>query len=37
MAAKVEELLALDVPATIFDLDGLDAFVAEEPVGTRIG
>ncbi|MWG33982.1 isopentenyl phosphate kinase [Halomarina oriensis] len=37
MAAKVEELLALDVPATIFDLDGLDAFVAEEEVGTRIG
>jgi isopentenyl phosphate kinase len=37
MARKVEELLALDAPATIFDLDGLDAFVAEEPVGTRIG
>ena len=37
MAAKVEELLALDVPATIFDLDGLAAFVAEEGVGTRIG
>ena len=37
MAAKVEELLALDVPATIFDLDGLDAFVREESVGTRIG
>ncbi|MFD1515460.1 isopentenyl phosphate kinase [Halomarina rubra] len=37
MAAKVEELLALDVPATIFDLDGLDAFVREERVGTRIG
>ncbi|MFC5973223.1 isopentenyl phosphate kinase [Halomarina salina] len=37
MAAKVEELLSLDVPATIFDLDGLDSFVAEERVGTRIG
>ena len=37
MAAKVEELLALDVPATIFDLDDLDGFVAEEDVGTRIG
>jgi isopentenyl phosphate kinase len=37
MARKVEELLALDAPATIFDLDGLDAFVAEEQVGTRIG
>ena len=37
MAAKVEELFALDVPATVFDLDGLEAFVAEERVGTRIG
>jgi len=36
MAVKVRELLALDVPAAIFDLDGLPAFLAGEPAGTRV-
>jgi len=36
MAAKVEELLALDVPASIFDLDSLPAFLAGGRAGTRI-
>lgn len=37
MAGKVRELLALDAPAYIFDIDGLDAFVAGRDPGTRIG
>ena len=36
MAAKVRELLALDAAAYVFDVDGLDAFVAGEDPGTRI-
>jgi isopentenyl phosphate kinase len=36
MAAKVRELLALDAPAYIFDIDGLDAFLADKNPGTRI-
>ncbi|WP_336133292.1 isopentenyl phosphate kinase [Natronomonas amylolytica] len=37
MAAKVRELLGLDAPAYIFDIDGLDGFIAGENPGTRIG
>ena len=37
MAGKVRELLALDAPAYIFDLDGLDAFVSGGEAGTQIG
>jgi isopentenyl phosphate kinase len=36
MAAKVRELLALDAPAYVFDIDGLEAFIAGENPGTRI-
>jgi len=36
MAGKVRELLALDVPASIFDLDALSAFLAGERPGTTI-
>jgi isopentenyl phosphate kinase len=36
MAGKVRELLALDRPASVFDLDGLDAFLAGERPGTTI-
>jgi len=36
MAAKVRELLALDAPAFVFDLDDLPAFVAGDSPGTRI-
>ncbi|MEF8807244.1 isopentenyl phosphate kinase [Natronomonas sp.] len=36
MAAKVRELLGLDAPAYIFDIDGLDEFIAGENPGTRI-
>jgi isopentenyl phosphate kinase len=37
MAGKVRELLSLDAPAYVFDIDGLDAFARGEDVGTRIG
>ncbi|MFC6835751.1 isopentenyl phosphate kinase [Halomarina ordinaria] len=37
MATKVRELLALSVPAFVFDLDGVAAFLAGDDVGTRIG
>jgi isopentenyl phosphate kinase len=37
MAAKVRELLALDAPAHVFDVDGLAAFLAGDAPGTRIG
>jgi len=36
MAGKVEELLGLDAPASIFDLDDLDRFLAGEFPGTTI-
>jgi isopentenyl phosphate kinase len=36
MAAKVRELLGLDEPAYVFDIDGLDGFIAGENPGTRI-
>ena len=36
MATKVRELLALDAPAQVFDLDGLAGFLAGEDGGTRI-
>lgn len=36
MAEKVRELLRLPVPAAIFGLDALPAFLAGEDVGTRI-
>ena len=36
MAAKVRELLALEAEAYVFDVDGLEAFVAGEHPGTRI-
>ena len=36
MAGKVRELLALDVPAYVFDIDGLEAFAAGEDPGTEI-
>ena len=36
MAAKVRELLALEAEAYVFDLEGLEAFVAGEEPGTRI-
>ena len=37
MAAKVRELLALDAPAYIFDLEALPEFLGGEEPGTRIG
>ena len=37
MAGKVRELLALDAPAWIFGLDGLEEFLAGGSPGTRIG
>jgi isopentenyl phosphate kinase len=37
MAAKVEALLALDAPASVFGLDGLDAFLAGGSPGTLVG
>ncbi|MEF8867784.1 MAG: isopentenyl phosphate kinase [Haloarculaceae archaeon] len=37
MAAKVRALLDLDVPANVFDLDGLGPFLAGEDPGTRVG
>lgn len=37
MAAKVRELLALDVPAHVFDADGVGPFLAGGSPGTRIG
>lgn len=37
MAGKVRALLSLDAPAHIFDIDGLEGFVAGETPGTRIG
>jgi isopentenyl phosphate kinase len=37
MATKVRELLALSAPAQVFDLDGLNAFVAGDSPGTRVG
>jgi isopentenyl phosphate kinase len=36
MAAKVRTLLTLGAPASVFDLDGLPAFLAGESPGTRI-
>ncbi len=36
MAAKVRELLALDAPASVFGVDGLDPFLRGEEPGTRI-
>jgi len=36
MAGKVRELLALDAPAHVFDLDGLQAFLGGGQPGTRI-
>ena len=36
MAGKVRALLELDVPASIFDLDGLEEFLAGGSPGTRI-
>jgi isopentenyl phosphate kinase len=37
MAGKVRTLLDLDVPASVFDADGLAAFLAGERPGTTIG
>jgi len=37
MAAKVRELLALGSPAYVFGPDGVEAFLAGEDAGTRIG
>jgi isopentenyl phosphate kinase len=36
MAGKVQELLGLETPAEIFDLDSLDAFLAGEKPGTTL-
>lgn len=36
MAGKVRELLAMDAPACVFDLEALPAFLAGETPGTRI-
>ncbi|WP_276257446.1 isopentenyl phosphate kinase [Haloglomus litoreum] len=36
MAAKVRTLLDLDAPASVFDLDGLDAFLTGESPGTLV-
>ncbi|WP_181691798.1 isopentenyl phosphate kinase [Natronomonas sp. LN261] len=36
MAGKVRELLSLDAPAYVFDIDGLDAFAAGGTPGTEI-
>ncbi|HMB49417.1 MAG TPA: isopentenyl phosphate kinase [Natronoarchaeum rubrum] len=36
MAGKVRELLALDAPASIFDLDALSAFLSGERPGTTV-
>lgn len=36
MAGKVRQLLSLDAPAHVFDLDGLSAFVSGDDPGTRI-
>lgn len=36
MTAKVQELLALDVPACVFDIDGVAPFLAGGSPGTRI-
>lgn len=36
MAGKVRELLSLDAPAYVFDLDGLDSFAAGGNPGTEI-
>lgn len=36
MAAKVRQLLALDAPAYVFDVDGLEEFVAGGTPGTKI-
>lgn len=36
MAGKVRELLSLDAPAYVFDLDGLEAFAAGGAPGTEI-
>jgi isopentenyl phosphate kinase len=37
MAGKVRELLSLDAPAYVFDVDGLEDFVAGGAPGTQIG
>ena len=37
MAAKVRELLELEMPANVFDLDGLASFLEGESPGTRVG
>jgi isopentenyl phosphate kinase len=36
MAGKIRQLLELDPPACVFDLDGLDAFLAEGTAGTVV-
>ncbi len=36
MTGKVQQLLRLDAPAYIFDVDGLDVFLAGNHAGTRI-
>jgi isopentenyl phosphate kinase len=36
MAAKVRTLLDLDAPASVFDLDGLDAFLRGDAPGTLV-
>ena len=36
MAGKVRALLALDAPAHVFDISGLDEFIAGETPGTKI-
>lgn len=37
MAGKVRELLVLDAPAYIFDIEGLESFVGGGTPGTRVG
>ncbi|WP_254544253.1 isopentenyl phosphate kinase [Halomarina pelagica] len=37
MAAKVRELLSLSVPAFVFELDEVEAFLAGDDPGTRVG
>jgi isopentenyl phosphate kinase len=37
MAGKVRNLLSLEAPASVFGIEGLEAFVAGESPGTRIG
>jgi isopentenyl phosphate kinase len=37
MSGKVRALLPLEMPAWIFDLEGLEAFLAGDSPGTKIG